>query len=350
VGAIADLSETLKSLSGKASGKTKQDIMKWVLGLSIGLNLALMGVVFFLNDRYGLLAKAGRVVLGEGRLPVIAAPYEMNRNYQVRREMFHLDRNEAARVLMLGDSLTAQGEWNAMLGEPSVANRGIDGDTSAGLLARVGDDADFRGDAVVIWIGTNDVLQGEAAGPVVERIIKVAREKAKLTTEGTESAEEEARSTTDDTDGHGYSAGLRLTGQAGASEPDSLASKLTDSTVSESLTRYASSPASLHDTSHSPLVTAPEAPKIFVLSVPPIARWWEGARESNGAIREINAALAGSAPGVGYAFVDLHPVLADGDGFLRGDVTSDGVHLNAKGYEAVIQRLKEAGVWPMSED
>jgi lysophospholipase L1-like esterase len=48
--------------------------------------------------------------------------------------------------------------------------------------------------------------------------------------------------------------------------------------------------------------------------------------------------------------VDLHPVLADGDGFLRGDVTSDGVHLNAKGYEAVIQRLKEAGVWPMSED
>ena len=144
MGAIADLSETLKSLSGKASGKTKQDIMKWVLGLSIGLNLALMGVGFFLNDRYGLLAKAGRVVLGEGRLLGIAATYEMNRNYQVRREIFRLDRNEVARVLMLGDSLTAQGEWNAMLGEPLVANRGIDGDTSAGLLARVGDDANSK--------------------------------------------------------------------------------------------------------------------------------------------------------------------------------------------------------------
>ena len=63
---------------------------------------------------------------------------------------------------MLGDSLTAQGEWNAMLGEPLVANRGIDGDTSAGVLARIGDDADFGGDAVVIWIGTNDVLQAHA--------------------------------------------------------------------------------------------------------------------------------------------------------------------------------------------
>ena len=28
---------------------------------------------------------------------------------------------------------------------------------------------------------------------------------------------------------------------------------------------------------------------------------------------------------------------------LRGDVTSDGVHLNAKGYEAVIQRLTDSG-------
>ena len=94
---------------------------------------------------------------------------------------------------MLGDSLTAQREWNAMLGEPLVANRGIDGDTAAGVLARIGDNADFRGDTVVIWIGTNDVLQGGAAGPVAERIIEAARGKADLkkifTTENTENTE-----------------------------------------------------------------------------------------------------------------------------------------------------------------
>ena len=44
------------------------------------------------------------------------------------------------------------------------------------------------------------------------------------------------------------------------------------------------------------------------------------------------------------AFVDLHTVLADGHGFLKGDVTSDGVHLNARGYMAVITKLKEVGL------
>jgi lysophospholipase L1-like esterase len=80
------------------------------------------------------------------------------------------------------------------------------------------------------------------------------------------------------------------------------------------------------------------------MGIPPMATWVERGMERNATIREINAALAAHATGEGYVFEDLHPVLADGDGFLRGDVTSDGVHLNAKGYAAVIQRLKEESV------
>lgn len=150
----------------------------WTLVISLLLNLVLLWLLVFLNDRYGLWAKVQRVALEEGRVPGLVSQHEWNRNYQVRREMFRLDRNQAARVLMLGDSLTAQGEWNAMLGVPLVANRGVDGDTSAGVLARIGDDADFRGDTLVIWIGTNDVLQGGSAAPVAERIMEAARGKA----------------------------------------------------------------------------------------------------------------------------------------------------------------------------
>ena len=132
--------ETEKSGSRKpGQAKTANKKMKnWILGLSV-----LLGVLVFINERYGLWAKVQRVALVEGRVPVGAASHELNRNYQVRREMFRLDRNQAARVLMLGDSLTAQGEWNAMLGEPLVANRGIDGDTAAGVLARIGDENGF---------------------------------------------------------------------------------------------------------------------------------------------------------------------------------------------------------------
>ena len=371
--------------------------MKWVLGLSIGLNLVLLGVCIFLNERYGVLAKAGRVVFGEGRLLGIAAPYEMNRNYQVRREIFRLDRNEVARVLMLGDSLTAQGEWNAMLGEPLVANRGIDGDTSAGLLARVGDDANFGGDAVVVWIGTNDVLQGHAAGPVAERIMEAVRGKAEilkknLTTKDTNLHEigkiidgKIIRTTESTTEQQGRcenrklekaegrateswpqrgaasgtmqvneqpqvgpkgeeagateskeGAGQRLAGQAGAAFSNPFTSGLARDSENTSLNRSAVGPASS-------LATAPKVPKIFVLSVLPMATWVKRGMERNATIRKINALLAEGAKGNGYQFIELESALADENGFLRGEMTSDGVHLNAKGYEAVIQRLTDSG-------
>jgi lysophospholipase L1-like esterase len=323
------------------------------------------------------------VVLHEGRVPGMAASYELNRNYQVRREMFRLDRNAAARVLMLGDSLTVQGEWNAMLGELLVANRGIDGDTSAGVLARVEDDADFRGDAVVIWIGTNDVLQGETAVSVVERIMQVARRKAKLTTEDKESTikrrgrceprpwEGRDRLTQGSSEGVAdweiceskeqpkvgpkgegagatkskKEAGLRPGSRAGAAFSNPSTSELARDSESTSPIRSADGPASSLEPIHSSL----DSRKIFVLSLPPIARWWEGARERNETIREINSMLKANGGVEGYIFVDLHPVLADRDGFLRGDLTSDGVHLNAKGYMAVIQKLKEEGLLPRTE-
>lgn len=322
----------------------------WVLVLSIVLNLVLVGVLAFLNERYGLLAKVQRVALVEGRVPGVAAPYELNREYQVRREMFLLDKNESARVLMLGDSLTVQGEWNAMLGEPLVANRGIDGDTSAGVLARIGDDADFRGDAVVVWVGTNDVLQGVAAGAVVENINRaVAKLKGRttnvsnryekqntdLTTEDTESTEEgkaEKRKVETLKGSFGQEAGLRLAGQVGAA--------LGKSDGTEPIPPY------WNDSSR---CSALDSQRIFVLSVPPMARWWEGARERNTVIREINVRLVEGAGENGYRFIELESVLADESGFLRGELTSDGVHLNAKGYVAVIQRLKEAALWPLAD-
>ena len=52
--------------------------------LSVSLNLLLVGVLVFLNDRYGLWAKVQRVALEEGRLPGLVSPHDLNRNYQVR--------------------------------------------------------------------------------------------------------------------------------------------------------------------------------------------------------------------------------------------------------------------------
>jgi hypothetical protein len=152
-------------------------------------------------------------------------------------------------------------------------------------------------------------------------------------TSASKSTEEKALLTTDNADGHGYLAGVRPGSRACSAFSNSSTSELARDSKNTSLISYADGRAS------SP-ATASEA-QVFVLGIPPIAQWWEGAREKNGTIREINAALAANATAEGYAFVDLHPVLADENGFLRGEMTSDGVHLNAKGYVAVLEKMKQ---------
>jgi hypothetical protein len=127
---------------------------------------------------------------------------------------------------------------------------------------------------------------------------------------------------------------------SGAAFSNPSTSELARDSENSSLTHFVSGPSFSPTTFHSLLATAPKAPKIFVLSVPPIARWWERARERNATIREINALLAEGAKGNGYQFIELESRLADENGFLRGDMTSDGVHLNAKGYEAVLGKMK----------
>jgi hypothetical protein len=103
---------------------------------------------------------------------------------------------------------------------------------------------------VVIWIGTNDVLQGGSAAPVAARIMEAARQKAYLkksfTTESTEDTEVEV--------------GQRLAGQAGAAFSNPSASELARDSENTALTRCASGHASSLGTSYSLPVTAPEAP------------------------------------------------------------------------------------------
>ena len=80
-----------------------------------------------------------------------------------------------------------------------------------------------------------------------------------------ERGERKADLTTEDTECTEVEAGARLADQAGASEPGSLASKLADSPVSESLTRFASAVDSLPVTSHTPPTTAQQALKGLVV-------------------------------------------------------------------------------------
>lgn len=64
-----------------------------------------------------------------------------------------------ADVVMLGDSLTWLGDWNAMFPGVRLLNRGISGDTTAGLLARLDDVLATKPRLVVLMAGVNDAQQ-----------------------------------------------------------------------------------------------------------------------------------------------------------------------------------------------
>ncbi|MGD1699930.1 SGNH/GDSL hydrolase family protein [Dapis sp. BLCC M229] len=74
------------------------------------------------------------------------------------------------------------------------------------------------------------------------------------------------------------------------------------------------------------------------------AATWEGrdrlVQLSNSRIRKINRSLKALADGEGAFFLNLHPLFTDAQGFLRSELSTDGLHLNDKGYQVWSTAIK----------
>lgn len=67
-------------------------------------------------------------------------------------------------VVMLGDSITAGGEWSEMFPGVPIRNRGISGDTTSDVLLRLDPIVAAKPAAVFLKIGTNDLNRGPDRG------------------------------------------------------------------------------------------------------------------------------------------------------------------------------------------
>lgn len=78
-------------------------------------------------------------------------------HYLQRADFFVAHPLQPGEIAFLGDSLTAGGNWDEVFPELSIKNRGINADTTTGLLKRM--DCVTRGQpaAIFILIGTNDL-------------------------------------------------------------------------------------------------------------------------------------------------------------------------------------------------
>ena len=168
--------------------------------------------------------------------------------------MFNAMQENTAGIVFLGDSITDYADFDALLPEHHIINRGIAGDTTSGVLKRLGEVISLKPGKLFLLIGTNDIGDGLETAPIVRNIRQIV------------------------------------------------------SRVKEK---------------------SPET-RIYLQAVFPTRHI--GTRP-NAEITALNTSLKAVAEALHCTFIDLYPLLLDGEGELAEEYTVDGLHLSPAAYE-----------------
>lgn len=77
--------------------------------------------------------------------------------YSIKREQFKSYKSTSKDIVFLGNSLTANTDWQELLEMGNVKNRGISGDISFGILERLKEITDTKPAKIFLLIGINDI-------------------------------------------------------------------------------------------------------------------------------------------------------------------------------------------------
>lgn len=95
----------------------------------------------------------------------------------------------AADYVMVGDSLTAFGPWQELFSGASFANRGILGDTSDLILARIPDIGLVHAKTAFVMAGINDILRGghlqDITGRYQQLVLQLRNDGMRVVVQGT---------------------------------------------------------------------------------------------------------------------------------------------------------------------
>lgn len=96
-----------------------------------------------------------------------------NSYYQGRMEFFSTLPQVDKAIVFLGNSLTERGAWNELLPGKRVVNRGIGGDNTFGVLARISPVIQSKPTKVFLLIGINDIGRGTPVEMIAENYEKI---------------------------------------------------------------------------------------------------------------------------------------------------------------------------------
>lgn len=102
--------------------------------------------------------------LAKGSAPRPAQPS----SYWDEKKSFFDTFGSYASVVMIGDSLTDGAEWREMFPGVALVNRGVDGDTTAGVLKRMDGIVSAKARKAFVMIGINDFKEGRSVDAVLQ--------------------------------------------------------------------------------------------------------------------------------------------------------------------------------------
>lgn len=102
--------------------------------------------------------------------------YKGSLYYQQRASLFRSLPIHKGAIVFLGNSITDGSEWTELFPEKPILNRGISGDVTRGVLARLDEVARHTPSKVFLLIGINDLAAGRAADQICRDIYLIVRQ------------------------------------------------------------------------------------------------------------------------------------------------------------------------------
>jgi lysophospholipase L1-like esterase len=106
------------------------------------------------------MAQAGVSADTAHRKLVYDTVHRYSKHFQERVQLFRTEPISKGHVIFFGNSITERGNWRALTGDSGAINRGISGDVTYGLLARLDDIIDRAPSRLYMMIGINDLARG----------------------------------------------------------------------------------------------------------------------------------------------------------------------------------------------
>ena len=128
-----------------------------------------MNRLFFIGVLLGLS------LFCEAQQQVVIDSSYVNGHYLQRLEFFKKMPDQKNEIVFLGNSITEGGKWQELIPLKHVINRGISGDVTYGVIARMDEVLSSKPSKIFLLIGINDMKRGTPQEVILNNYLKVVR-------------------------------------------------------------------------------------------------------------------------------------------------------------------------------